>query len=142
VSFKIVQPGILSLLQDRGRRGQLHLGLTNGGPLDREAFYYCNRLLGNAGNNTAIEVSFGGLQLVAEVDTFICVTGADMPLHINGEERPLWSVHAVAAGDSISLDFAENGCRSYLGVADGFTVELNANTTISHLSTSPATRIR
>jgi len=123
VSFKIVQPGILSLLQDRGRRGQLHLGLTNGGPLDREAFYYCNRLLGNAGNNTAIEVSFGGLQLVAEVDTFICVTGADMPLHINGEERPLWSVHAVAAGDSISLDFAENGCRSYLGVADGFTVE-------------------
>ncbi len=123
MSFKIVQPGILSLLQDRGRRGQLHLGLTNGGPLDREAFYYCNRLLGNAGNSTAIEVSFGGLQLVAEVDTFICVTGADMPLRINGEERPLWSVHAVAAGDSISLESAENGCRSYLGVAEGFTVE-------------------
>lgn len=123
MSFKIIQPGILSLLQDSGRRGQQHIGLTNGGPLDREAFYYCNRLLGNPGDSTTVEISFGGLQLEAEVDTFICVTGADMPLRINGEEQPLWSVHAVAAGDSISLDFAENGSRSYLGVADGFTVE-------------------
>ncbi len=123
MSFKVLQPGILSLLQDSGRRGQQHIGLTNGGPLDREAFDYCNRLLGNTWNSTAIEISFGGLQLQAEVDTFICVTGADMPLRINGAEQPLWSVHAVAAGDSISLDFAERGCRSYLGVADGFTIE-------------------
>jgi biotin-dependent carboxylase-like uncharacterized protein len=123
VSFKVLQPGILSLLQDSGRRGQQHIGLTNGGPLDREAFDYCNRLLGNTWNSTAIEISFGGLQLQAEVDTFVCVTGADMPLRINGTERPLWSVHPVAAGDSISLDFSENGCRSYLGVADGFTIE-------------------
>jgi len=123
VSFKIVQPGILSMLQDSGRRGRQHIGLTNGGPLDREAFYYCNRLLGNPEGSTTIEVSFGGMTLQAENDTFICVTGADMPLRINGEEQPLWTVLAVAAGDTISLDFAENGCRSYLGVADGFTVQ-------------------
>ena len=27
-----------------------------------------------------------------------------------------------AAGDDIQLEFAEQGCRAYLGVADGFTI--------------------
>ena len=123
MSLTVVQPGILSLLQDSGRRGRHRIGLTTGGPLDSEAFYYCNRLLGNAENSTAVEISFGGLQLEAQVDTFICVTGADMPLRINGQEQPLWQVHPVSAGDTIGLEFAENGCRAYLGVADGFAIE-------------------
>ena len=122
MSLKVVQPGILSLLQDAGRRGRHRIGLTNGGPLDSEAFYYCNRLLSNVPGSTVIEVSFGGIHLEAQADTFICVTGANMPLRINGHERPLWEVHRVTAGDNISLEFATNGCRSYLGVADGFTV--------------------
>ncbi|HEY7776779.1 MAG TPA: biotin-dependent carboxyltransferase family protein, partial [Kineobactrum sp.] len=56
------------------------------------------------------------------VDTFISITGANMPLAINGRERPLWTVHRVLAGDHISLGYASEGCRSYLGVADGFVI--------------------
>ena len=123
MSCKVLQPGILSLLQDSGRQGKHRIGLTNGGPLDRAAFDYCNRLLGNAHNSTAIEISFGGMQLEMQVDTFICVTGANMPLRINGQEQPMWEVLAVAAGDTVSLDFAVHGCRAYLGVADGFNIQ-------------------
>jgi biotin-dependent carboxylase-like uncharacterized protein len=122
MSLRVIQPGILSLLQDGGRTGQHRIGLTNGGPLDREAFDYCNLLLGNAKNCTALEVSFGGLHLQAQVDTYICVTGARLPLRINGKEQPRWEVLAVAAGDDIHLEFAEQGCRAYLGVADGFVI--------------------
>ena len=122
MSLKVIQPGILSLLQDGGRTGQQRIGLTNGGPLDRRAFDYCNRLLGNAKNCTLLEISFGGLHLQALVDTFICITGAKLPLHINGKEQPQWQVLPVAAGDEIQLEFAEQGCRAYLGVADGFTI--------------------
>lgn len=123
MSLTVIQPGILSLLQDRGRRGQHRIGLTNGGPVDPEAFYYCNRLLGNAPHSTVIEVSFGGIQLQAQVDTFICVTGASMPLRINSKTKALWEVHKINAGDIVSLEFAARGCRAYLGVADGFNVE-------------------
>lgn len=123
MSCKVIQPGILSLLQDSGRFGQHRIGLTNGGPLDPEAFHYCNRLLANPAGSTAIEISFGGCQLEVTDDTFICVTGAPMPLRINGTERPLWAVLPVSRGDVISLDFAASGCRAYLGVADGFTIE-------------------
>ena len=122
MSLKIVQPGILSLLQDGGRTGQHRIGLTNGGPLDPEAFGYCNRLLQNPAGSTAIEISFGGLQLEARTDTFICLTGAAMPLRINNQEQRLWEVLPVKAGDTISVEFAEKGCRAYLGVAGGFHI--------------------
>jgi biotin-dependent carboxylase-like uncharacterized protein len=90
--------------------------------MDGEAFHYCNRLLHNPPGSTAIEISVGGLQLTAKVDTYICLTGAPMPLSINGEERAGWEVHRVFSGDTISVGFARNGCRGYLGVADGFSV--------------------
>ncbi len=122
MSLRVVQPGILSLLQDSGRQGQHRIGLTNGGPLDREAFNYCNRLLQNPQNSTLLEVSFGGLHLQSGVNTFICVTGASLPLRINGRDHPLWEVLPVAPGDDIQLDFAEQGCRAYLGVAGGFDI--------------------
>ena len=123
MTMKVLQPGVLALLQDSGRRGQHRLGMTTGGPMDAEAFQYCNRLLQNPPNSTVVEVSVGGLQLETRVETFICVTGAAMPLRINGEDRELWQVHPVAPGDRISLDYAARGCRSYLGVAEGFNIE-------------------
>jgi len=122
MSFEVIQPGMLTLLQDAGRFGQHAIGLTTGGPLDPQAYELCNRLLQNPSNSTALEVSFGGLHLRAQVDTFTCVTGATMPLRINDEEKAQWQVHKVCAGDIVSLDFATEGCRSYLGVADGFDI--------------------
>ena len=131
MSLAVIHSGVLDLLQDSGRFGAHRIGLTNGGPLDPEAFHYCNRLLANAPGSTAVEISFGGSHFRAQVDTYICVTGAAMPLTINGVEKPLWEVHRVAAGDDIKLDFAGRGCRCYLGVADGFTVEPSFGSTAS-----------
>ncbi|MEH6581774.1 MAG: biotin-dependent carboxyltransferase family protein [Halioglobus sp.] len=122
MSFEVSQPGIMTLIQDGGRLGQHAIGLTTGGPLDPEAFALCNRLLQNPVNTTVLEVSFGGLHLLAKVDTFICVTGADMPLRINDRACDSWQVHKVQAGDTVVLDFATAGCRSYLGVAGGFDI--------------------
>lgn len=123
MSMQVVQGGPLSLLQDSGRRGRHRLGLTNGGPLDGDAFHFCNHLLRNEPGSTAIEISMGGLQLQSRVDTFICVSGAVMALTINEQERDLWSVHRVNAGDYITLGYASSGCRAYLGVAGGFAID-------------------
>jgi allophanate hydrolase subunit 2 len=61
--FIVKQPGLLTLIQDRGRYGAHNLGLTNGGPLDPLSFDWANRLLANDINDTCLEVSFGGLTL-------------------------------------------------------------------------------
>lgn len=120
--FNVVQPGLLTLIQDAGRFGYHGIGLTTGGPLDREAFFWANRLCENALEATALEVSFGGLVLEAQVDTRIAVTGAQMPLKIAGQEAAAWETHAVKAGDKIELGFATAGSRAYLAVAGGFNV--------------------
>ena len=119
----VVQPGILSLLQDQGRFGQHRIGLTNGGPLDRTAMTWANRLLDNPGDATALEVSFGGLELEVGIDTLVSVTGGDASFCINGEEKETWRSHRVAEGDLISLGFAQSFCRSYLAVSGGFQVQ-------------------
>lgn len=122
MSLRVIQPGVLSSLQDGGRVGQMRQGLTQGGPMDFEAYHYCMRLLCNPVNCSAIELSVGGAQFEVNADTFICVTGASVPLQINEESAALWQVHPVRAGDVISIGHAVNGCRSYLGVAEGFNI--------------------
>ena len=118
----MIKPGVLSLVQDAGRLGFHHLGLTTGGPLDSLAFRWVNRLCQNPLTAAALEISVGGLELEAQVDSCFSVTGASLPLAINGRERELWRSHRVKAGDRVTLGFARLGMRAYLAVAGGFAV--------------------
>lgn len=120
--LRVIQPGVLSLLQDRGRRGHYRSGLSDGGPLDPVAFALCQRLLGNEPEATLCEITLGGARFEAQVDTFVCVCGAPMPLSVDGAERPLWQVLPLRAGQILSLGHAPRGARAYLGVAGGFAV--------------------
>ena len=120
--MKVIQPGVMTLLQDGGRYGRHRIGLTTGGPLDREAFQWANRLCANDDNATAIEVSIGGLVLEVQTDTQVALAGADMVLKINKQAVSGWTTHAVKAGQRIELGYAQNGCRAYLAVAGGFSI--------------------
>ena len=121
--FRVRQPGLMTLIQDAGRFGKHGIGLTCGGPLDAEAFSWANRLCDNSTEVTALEVSFGGLILEAQINTRIAVTGAELPLSINGQAKEQWRSHAINAGDVIELGYATAGCRAYLAVAGGFHIE-------------------
>ncbi len=123
LGLKVTHAGVLSLVQDAGRFGAFNLGLTNGGPADLQAFYWANRLCGNELNASAIEVSIGGLALTAQLDCVIAVTGAPMPLTINGKPTPLWCSIAVKAGDNISFGFSPQGVRCYIAIAGGFVIK-------------------
>ncbi|MCJ8339760.1 MAG: biotin-dependent carboxyltransferase family protein [Pseudomonadales bacterium] len=133
-AFKVIQPGLLTLIQDAGRYGQHRIGLTNGGPLDALAFNWANRLCENPVNSSALEISIGGLVLEAETDTYIAVTGATMPLKINGRDCSYWQVQKISEGDKIEFGFATAGARAYLAVKGGF------NFTPSFTSTSTVAR--
>jgi len=122
-AFTVIQPGILSLLQDAGRFGKHSIGLTNGGPLDKISFDWANRLLDNSPNDCVIEASIGGLVLQVEIDTQIAVTGGDAELSINQTPVASWQTHSVKVGDKITFGFATTTTRHYLAVKGGFQVE-------------------
>ena len=120
--FRVRQPGLLSLLQDRGRYGAHGLGLTTGGPLDFRAFDWANRLLDNDPDATAIEVGFGGLELEAEAATAFAITGASAPCRLDGEPIEQWRSYNIEAGGRLEIGFATAGTRCYLAVAGGFAI--------------------
>lgn len=120
--FKVLQPGLLTLIQDAGRYGHHRIGLTTGGPLDALAFKWANRLVDNPMNSSVLEISIGGLSLEAQIDTQIVLVGAEMPLKINGTEQERWHAHRVKPGDRIDVGFSTRGARAYLAVAGGFQI--------------------
>lgn len=121
--FTVISPGLLCTYQDLGRFGQGHLGLTTGGPADKQAFLWANRLVDNPTNTPVLELSFGGLKFTSSAATTLAVTGAHAPLTINGSPKEFWHSHRVNAGDEIEIGFATQGCRLYIAVAGGFLLE-------------------
>ena len=103
--FLVKQPGLLSLLHDRGRFGAHKLGLTTGGPLDSVAFDWANRMLTNDINSTCLEISFGGLVIEAQLDTSFVITGATAPCKLNDELIEQWCTLDIKTGDKLEIGF-------------------------------------
>lgn len=131
-AFVVVNPGVLATLQDQGRFGYAHLGLTQGGPADAVSYRSADLLLQNPHPSCQIEISVGGLTAVALADTVFCVTGAQMPLKVNGQSKALWQSHRIKKDDVIELGFAKSGLRCYLAVAGGFQLpkHFGSNSTV------------
>ncbi|WP_407333398.1 biotin-dependent carboxyltransferase family protein [Enterovibrio sp. 27052020O] len=123
MSFDVVNPGMLTLLQDAGRIGYQHLGITAGGPMDEHAFYWANRLLGNPPNTNQLEITFGQLQLKVNAATCIAITGADLSARINDKPVKSWCTFAVKKGDTLEFGTPKQGLRAYLAVKGGFECE-------------------
>lgn len=120
IGFRVSRAGPLALLQDAGRFGVRHLGVTQGGPADLHAWGWANRLAGNPWGTAVLEVTFGGLELVAERDMTIALTGADLGIRHNLQTAPRWRTLAINAGDTLTFGTPVNGLRAYLAVAGGF----------------------
>jgi 5-oxoprolinase (ATP-hydrolysing) subunit C len=121
--LSVIKPGILTLVQDLGRFGYQHLGLTTGGAADEQAHLWANRLLGNPGGNATLEICYGGLQLEAHVTTRIAITGADLQPRVNGQAIRTWQSHNLVAGDHLDFGHPTSGVRGYLAVQGGFQIE-------------------
>ncbi|MDQ2076012.1 biotin-dependent carboxyltransferase family protein [Marinimicrobium sp. ABcell2] len=119
----VIKPGILTLVQDLGRFGYQHLGLTTGGAADEQAHLWANRLLGNSAQSATLEICYGGLQLEAQVPTRIAITGADLQPTLNGQAIHTWQTHNLVAGDRLHFGHPKTGVRAYLAVQGGFTIE-------------------
>lgn len=122
LGFVIENAGFLSLLQDAGRTGVMHMGLASGGVMDRHAWAWGNYLLGNSYGAAALEITFGKIEFVSQLDTTIAITGAQVDCAVNQEARPLWETLTIRAGDRVALSTPKSGLRSYLTVAGGFAV--------------------
>lgn len=103
---------------DEGRRGQLHNGFCQSGPLDPYAFYLANVLCGQQ-TGTAIEF-IGGLECEFRQNALISITGAAAEITLDGQLQPAWQSLTVASGQRLVVTPARLGTKHYLAIAGGF----------------------
>jgi biotin-dependent carboxylase-like uncharacterized protein len=122
-TLEILRTGPLALIQDLGRVGLAHLGVTRSGAADRRSHTLANRLVANPDDRATIEVTFGGFAArVRGGDIDIAVTGADTDPAVNGTAFGTNSIQHVRDGETISLGVPRAGLRTYLGVRGGIDV--------------------
>ncbi|MFN3579801.1 MAG: biotin-dependent carboxyltransferase family protein [Pseudomonas sp.] len=110
----------LAQLQDQGRFGVRHLGVTQGGALDWIAAGWANRLLGNSPDCAVIEIPLGGLILEARQDTTLALTGADLDVLLDDQAIPPWHSFKVRSGQRLHFNPPRLGVRAYLAAPGGF----------------------
>ncbi|MBA4364562.1 MAG: hypothetical protein C0398_00970 [Coprothermobacter sp.] len=121
--FEVLEPGLLTTVQDDGRWGLQHLGVPVSGAMDRQALALGNRLVGNEEGAAALEMTLSGPRLAFTTDTLVAVTGADMGLQVDGYDVPAWTAILVRAGSVLSVAGSTGaGCRAWLCVAGGIDV--------------------
>ncbi|WP_122454783.1 urea carboxylase [Pseudomonas viridiflava] len=123
-TFEVLSGGTQTSVQDYpGRLGYWAVGVPPSGPMDSRALRQGNLLLGNAEGCAALEITMSGPLLRFNTDAVVAVTGAAIPLTLDGESCPMNTALLVKAGSTLALGtIAGAGARSYLCVRGGLDV--------------------
>lgn len=123
MTIKVINPGLLTTIQDLGRPGYFHLGIPVSGAMDRLAVRAANLLVGNDQGAAALETVFMGPELEFERDAVVAVTGAELPPLVDGDEKETWTSFKIKAGQVLSFDYLREGARAYIAVSGGITTD-------------------
>ncbi len=121
---EVVAAGTQTSVQDwPGRQGYWAVGVPPSGPMDDRALRLGNRLLGNAEDAAGLEITMSGPTLHFRTDAVAAVTGAVIPVRLDGVEQPMNTTLFIAAGSILALGtIAGAGARSYLTLRGGLQV--------------------
>jgi biotin-dependent carboxylase-like uncharacterized protein len=140
-AVEVLKPGLLATVQDQGRPGQAHIGLSRGGAMDRNSMALANALVGNLPDEAGLEITGPGPTLVFRCDAWIASIGArHLLVRVSGEEgapgavlptqRPLF----VPAGAALRWQAPAIGWRSWLAIAGGLALPRILASRSAHLA--------
>jgi antagonist of KipI len=133
--MRVLKPGFLTTVQDLGRFGYAHLGISASGAADPVSLRIGNRLLGNDPSAPALEMTLIGGEFLFEVPALVAVTGSDLEPTVDGTAVPLWTSVPVRAGQVLHFGAAADGARCYLCIRGGFKVDEVLGSASTHLVT-------
>ena len=128
MSMHIISPGMLTTVQDLGRRGYMASGFQQGGAMDQFAARAANILLDNSERDGVLEMTLLGVKAYFDEDNVIAITGAEFAPTVTDSETgevtelPMNCAVRVKKGDVLDCGSARSGLRGYLAVAGGFDI--------------------
>ena len=121
---------MLTTVQDLGRFGWAHHGVSASGAADPLALRAANLLVGNAENAAALEMTLIGAEISFERDTVIALAGSDF-----GAGLPLWRPVEVRAGQTVRCAATQSGARCCLAVRGGIEARKTMGSASVHVMT-------
>ena len=122
MSVTVGRPGMLTTVQDAGRKGSQHVGVPVAGPMDWWSLAAANLLVGNVSDAAALEITLIGPELELSRDAIIAVTGATFEFTVSGRPGVMHRPQSVKAGERVTFGARVSGARAYLAVDGGFAV--------------------
>tara|TARA_B110000438_G_scaffold76870_2_gene77063 strand:- start:2386 stop:3477 length:1092 start_codon:yes stop_codon:yes gene_type:complete len=131
---QIVQPGPMTLVQDRGRLGFQKLGVSVSGAVDIDSFDLGNLLVGNDPDAACLEILLGGLEIEFLDDLIIAVTGAESDVTIDGVTIALGVSYFIHSDARLKLGMATDGLRTYIAIAGGIDIPQTLGSRSTHFA--------
>jgi KipI family sensor histidine kinase inhibitor len=128
--LRVLSPGFQTTVQDLGRFGYTHFGVSASGAADPLALRAGNLLVGNAENAAALEMTLVGGVFEFQTDAVIALTGSDF-----GAGLPLWTAIEIQAGQTVRCGATRSGARGYLAVRGGIGVPKAMGSASVHVMT-------
>lgn len=121
-ALEVLDPGLLTLVEDLGRPGWAHVGVGRSGAADAGALRLANRLVANDEGAAGLEVLLGGLHVRAVGDVTVALAGARGPTWL--DDRPVGheAVLELRSGAELRLGTVTDGLRTYVAVRGGIDV--------------------
>ena len=129
VGIEVLSPGVLTTIQDLGRFGFAHLGISPAGAADALSLRIANRLVGNDENVAAFEMTLVGATLRFHQPCTIALAGAAIAGSV-----PMLEAVRVDAGFLLEGGPLLQGARTYLAIAGGIDVPEALGSASTHLA--------
>ncbi len=118
----IVNPGLYTTVQDRGRWGYQEFGMPVAGAMDDYSLRVANLLVGNYEYDAVLETTLNGPEISFNIDAVVAITGANMVPKVNGYIVPMWRSLSLSKGDVLSFSVSREGTRGYIAFAGGLDI--------------------
>jgi antagonist of KipI len=127
--IEVLQPGLFTLVQDRGRWGAHARGIGPSGAADWFSAAVANQLVGNPAEAALLETALVGPTLRFLRNARVAITGAPCEVRIEHDQQPTQHITVgqrdglrawtVLADGRLTIGPAQRGCRTYIAIDGG-----------------------
>jgi len=136
LSIRVISPGFLTTVQDTGRFGYAHFGVSASGAADPISLRLGNLLVDNPTQSAGLEMTLVGGTFEFASPCMVALAGSDFGATLDGREVPIWRSTYVTAGQILRCGPTKGGARCYLCVRGGLDVPMVLGSTSTHVGTS------
>ena len=122
MSITVLNPGLMTTVQDQGRIGYQQFGVSVSGVMDPRSASLANILVGNDEKEAVLECTMMGPHLQFNQANCIAITGGDLMPTLDGKPIPNYTAVKVEAGQVLKFTMPKTGCRAFIAFAGGLDI--------------------